>query len=117
MLENVKNLVSDRFIHTFNKWLNYLESRGYTNYWKVLKGSDFGIPQERERVFCVSILNPEGNFVFPSGWKLDKNTIDFLQTKEEIGEELWEKLVDPVENYETYLKDNEQFKKFAIIQK
>ena len=117
MLENVKNLVSERFIDTFNLWLNYLESRGYTNYWKVLKGSDFGIPQERERVFCVSILNPEGDFVFPSGWKLDKNTIDFLQTKEEIGEELWEKLVDPVENYETYLKDNEQFKKFAIIQK
>ena len=117
MLENVKNLVSERFIGTFNLWLKYLESRGYTNYWKVLKGSDFGIPQDRERVFCVSILNPEGDFVFPSGWKLDKNTLDFLQTKDEIGEELWEKLVDPQENYEDYVKDNPQFKKFAVIVK
>ena len=117
MLENVKNLVSDRFIHTFNKWLNYLESRGYTNYWKVLKGSDYGIPQDRERVFCVSILNPDGDFVFPRGYKLTKNTEDFMQTKEEIGPELWEKLVDPDENTDIYLRDNEQFKKFAGVQK
>ena len=86
-------------------------------YWKVLKGSDFGIPQDRERVFCVSILNPEGDFVFPRGWKLNKNTLDFIQTKEEIGQELWEKLVDPDENIDIYLGDNEQFKKFAGVQK
>lgn len=117
MLENVKNLVSERFIDTFNLWLKYLESRGYTNYWKVLKGSDFGIPQDRERVFCVSILNPEGDFVFPRGWKLNKSVEDFLQTKEEIGPELWDKLVDPPENYKDYVNDNPQFKKFAIVQK
>lgn len=117
MLENVKNLVSERFIDTFKLWLSYLESRGYTNYWQVLKGSDYGIPQDRERVFCISILNPEGEFRFPKGWKLDKSVEDFMQTKEEIGEELWEKLVDPVENYDEYIKSNEQFKKFAIIQK
>lgn len=117
MLENVKNLVSERFIGTFNLWLKYLESQGYTNYWKVLKGSDFGIPQDRERVFCISILNPEGNFIFPKGCKLEKNTLDFMQTKEEIGEDLWNKLVDPDENTDIYLKDNEQFKKFAAEQK
>ena len=117
MLENVKNLVSERFIDTFNLWLSYLESRGYTNYWKVLKGSDFGVPQDRERVFCVSILNPEGDFVFPRGWKLDKSVEDFLQTKEEIGPELWDRLVDPPENYKDYVNDNPQFKKFAIVQK
>lgn len=118
MLENVKNLVSERFIDTFNLWLDYLSSQGYTNYWKVLKGSDFGIPQDRERVFCISILNPEnGNFVFPKGHKLDKNVNDFMQTKEEIGEELWEKLVDPKENYESYLEDNPNFKKYAVKQK
>jgi len=117
MLENVKNLVSERFIDTFNLWLNYLESQGYTNYWKVMVGSDFGIPQDRERVFCISILNPDGEFRFPNGYKLEKNTEDFLQTKEEIGEELWGKLVDPKENYETYIQENEQFKKFASVQK
>jgi len=117
MLENVKNLVSERFMETFNLWLKYLESRGYTNYWKILKGSDYGIPQDRERVFCVSILKPEGEFVFPKGWKLDKNTLDFMQTKEEIGQDLWDKLVDPQENTDIYIRDNEQFKKFAAIQK
>ena len=117
MLENVKNLVSDRFIDTFNLWLKYLESRGYTNYWKVLNSSDFGIPQDRHRVFCISILNPDGDFEFPKGCKLTTNAEDYMQTKEDIGEELWNKLVDPPENIDIYLKENEQFKKFAVEQK
>lgn len=112
MLENVKNLVSDKFIGTFNQWLDYLESQGYTNYWKVLKGSDFGIPQDRDRVFCVSILNPNGEFVFPKGHKLDKSIEDFMQTKEEMGE-MYEKLLEPKENYEKYVSENSHFKKFA----
>lgn len=117
MLENVKNLVSERFIDTFNLWLDYLESKGYTNYWKVLNSQDFGIPQDRHRVFCISILNPDGEFVFPKGMKLTTNVIDYMQTKEEIGQTLWDKLVDPPENYDTYMKDNEQFKKFAGTQR
>ena len=40
-----------------------------------------------------------------------------MQTKEEIGPELWDKLVDPVENTDIYLRENEQFKKFAVVQK
>lgn len=117
MLENVKNLVSERFIDTFNDWLNYLETQGYTNYWKVLCGLDYGIPQDRHRVFCVSILNPDGEFHFPNGRKLTTSVEDFMQTKDEIGEEIWNKIVDPPENYENYIKDNEQFKKFAVEQK
>ena len=117
MLENVKNLVSDRFIDTFNLWLKYLESKGYTNYWKVLNSCNYGIPQDRNRVFCISILNPNSDFVFPNGFKLKTNTEDYMQTKEEIGEELWNKLVEPQENIDVYLKDNSQFKKFAVEQK
>ena len=62
-------------------------------------------------------MNPEGEFMFPRGWKLEKNTMDFVQTREEIGEELWNKLADPKENIDIYIRDNEQFKKFAAIQK
>lgn len=116
MLENVKNLVSDKFIHTFNLWLDYLKSQGYTNWWKVLKGSDYGIPQERERVFCVSILNPDGNFIFPKGHKLYKSVEDFMQTKEQMGD-TYENIVDPKENYENYIKENPQLYKFAVKQK
>lgn len=57
LMENVKNLISKKHKPYFDKWLEYLESLGYTNYWKVLNAKDFGIPQNRERVFCVSILN------------------------------------------------------------
>lgn len=55
LLENVKNLVSKKFKADFDKWLDFLAELGYTNYWKVLNAKDYGIPQNRERVFCVSI--------------------------------------------------------------
>lgn len=56
MMENVKKLVSKAFMPDFQAWLDYLESLGYNNYWKVVNGNECGIPQNRERVFCVSIL-------------------------------------------------------------
>ena len=65
LLENVKNLVGTTHIHNFELWLKQLESYGYTNYWQVLNAVDYGAPQSRERVFCVSILNPKKEFVFP----------------------------------------------------
>lgn len=65
LLENVKNLVSKKFISDFNRWLEFLSSLGYKNYWKVLNAKDYGIPQNRERVFCVSIRGEHEPFVFP----------------------------------------------------
>lgn len=50
LLENVKNLVSKKFINDFEKWCTELESYGYKNFYKVLKASDYGVPQSRERV-------------------------------------------------------------------
>lgn len=116
LMENVKNLVGKTFIDTFYSWLDYLESQGYTNYWKVLNGVDYGIPQARERVFCVSILNPEERFYFPKGIQLKKNVYDYSLTKEELGD-TYNELVMPIENYESYINDNEQFRKFATKQK
>ena len=65
LLENVKNLVSKKFKADFDKWLDFLGELGYTNYWKVLNAKDYGIPQNRERVFCVSIRGEHEPFVFP----------------------------------------------------
>jgi DNA (cytosine-5)-methyltransferase 1 len=65
LLENVKNLVSKKFKADFDKWLDFLAELGYTNYWKVLNAKDYGIPQNRERVFCVSIRGKHEPFVFP----------------------------------------------------
>lgn len=78
LMENVKNLVSKKFKIQFEEWLKYLESLGYTNYWEILNAKDYGIPQNRERVFVVSILDNE-NYDFPSGFKLEKCLKDFLE--------------------------------------
>lgn len=65
LMENVKNLTSKRYIELFKSWCDELESYGYTNYWSILDSQNYGVPQHRERVFLVSILNPEIDFVFP----------------------------------------------------
>lgn len=52
--ENVKNLVSKRFKNEFETVLNSLDEIGYNSYWKVLKASDFGIPQERESLYNLN---------------------------------------------------------------
>ncbi len=66
LLENVKNLVSAKHKPHFDRWLAYLSSLGYTNYYKVMNAKDYGnTPQNRERIFVVSILGDHDPFVFP----------------------------------------------------
>lgn len=79
LLENVKNLVGKRFKSGFEEWQEYLTSIGYTNYWEVLNAKDFGIPQNRERVFMVSILGEHEPYVFPKPIKLEKRLKDVLE--------------------------------------
>ena len=70
--ENVKNLTSKKFNAQFQIVLQSLEDAGYNNYWAVLNLKDFGIPQNRERVFIVSIRKDvdTGCFEFPGGFPL-----------------------------------------------
>ena len=62
--ENVKNVLSVKHKHNFDNYLTAMQSLGYTNYYEVLNAKDFGVPQNRERVFTVSILK-DSNFKFP----------------------------------------------------
>lgn len=78
LLENVKNLVSKKFKADFDKWLDFLAKLGYTNYWKVLNAKDYGIPQNRERVFCVSIRGEHKPFVFPKPKELTIRLRDMI---------------------------------------
>lgn len=81
LLENVKALVGKKFKPDFDRWLDKLEQLGYNNYWQVLNAKDYGIPQNRERVFVVSIrkdVDTEG-YVFPSPIKLEKRLKDILE--------------------------------------
>ena len=79
--ENVKNLTSKKFSTQFETVLKSLEDAGYNNYWKVLNAKDYGIPQNRERVFIVSIRKDVDNelFEFPKPYKLEKRLKDFLE--------------------------------------
>ena len=84
LLENVKNLVGKKFKEQFDEWLNYLESLGYTNYWQVLNAKDYGVPQNRERVFVVSVLNDKDkNYIFPQKQTLNICLKDVLESQVE----------------------------------
>lgn len=78
LMENVKNLVSKKFTPYMKEWLRFLEGQGYSNYTKVLNAKDFGVPQNRERVFMVSILG-DASFHFPKPLTLEKRLKDVLE--------------------------------------
>lgn len=79
LLENVKNLVGKKFKADFDKWLEYLEGLGYTNYWQVLNAKNYGVPQNRERVFVISILGEHEPFEWPTPIPLEKCIADILE--------------------------------------
>ena len=75
--ENVKNLLSKKHIHNFENYLHRLNDLGYTNSYQVLNSKDYEIPQNRERVFTISVLN--GNkFKFPQKKELKLRLKDLL---------------------------------------
>lgn len=78
--ENVKNVLSKKHMPAFQRYLNDLEKLGYKNSFEVLDARDFGIPQARERVFTISLLDGS-NFDFGKLRKTKmKKVSDFLQT-------------------------------------
>lgn len=81
--ENVKALTGKKFKNEFELILRSLEEVGYVNYWKVLNAADFGIPQNRERVFIVSIRKDidDRSFIFPDGFELKKRLKDVLEKR------------------------------------
>jgi DNA (cytosine-5)-methyltransferase 1 len=64
----------------FNAWQRTLEKYGYKNFAKVLNAKDYGVPQNRERIFCISILNGD-NYFFPQPKKLQIKLKDILEAK------------------------------------
>ena len=77
--ENVKNLLSKKHKHNFDKYIERMNELGYTSYYKVLNAKDYVIPQGRERVITVSIRNDvQKVFKFPEPRELTKTVKDFL---------------------------------------
>lgn len=79
LMENVKALTFKKNMSSFNNWLKILEDLGYKNHWKVLNAKDYGIPQNRERVFCISILDDEKGYKFPKKQILKTRLKDVLE--------------------------------------
>ena len=81
--ENVKNLLSKKHRHNFDSYLEIMESLGYKNYYQVLNAKDYGIPQNRERVFTISIRDDiyykQGSFWFPPKQELKLKLKDMLE--------------------------------------
>lgn len=104
LLENVTGLITKKFKPFFNKWLDYLGLLGYNSYWAVLNGKDFGVPQNRERVFVVSIRRDIDNntFEFPKGFDSGVRLKDILETnvdecyylKQELQDKFREQAID-----------------------
>lgn len=81
LMENVAALVSQKFIRLFNAWQLELESYGYRNFAKVLNAKDYGVPQNRERIFMVSILDEQARYEFPDPMPLTLRLKDVLEDK------------------------------------
>lgn len=92
--ENVKAITNKRFRSTFDLFIKELESYGYNVYWKVLNARDYGIPQNRERVYCVIIRKDmdNGKFHFPEPKPLTRTLHDLLEEKVDEKYYLSEKL-------------------------
>lgn len=102
--ENVKALISRKFLPDFLKWQRKVEALGYTNYWKVMNAKGYGVPQNRERVFMVSIRNDleRNTFTFPSPRKLQTVLADILEQDADKSFFLKDEMV------EKFLRNNEK---------
>lgn len=102
--ENVKNVISKKHIHNFNNYLEKMKNIGYTSYYQVLNAKDYGIPQNRERVFTISIRNNINlDFVFPPKQELKLKLKDMLE--DNIDEKYY--LSDELTNKIRYRFDDE----------
>ena len=80
LFENVSALVSEKFRPTFFKWCLTLEKLGYTNHYQLMNAKDYGVPQNRLRIFMVSILGEHAPYYFPKPFPLEKRLKDVLET-------------------------------------
>lgn len=108
LMENVANLLSDKFKPFFYSWLKTLEEMGYCSYYDVLNAKDFGIPQNRERIFCVSILGKHVPYVFPQRKPLTLKLKDMLEDRPDEKYYLSNDKIDKISRWSSYQKPLER---------
>lgn len=78
LMENVKALTQKKFRAEFEKWQQTLRNLGYTNFWKVMNATESNVPQNRERVFMVSVWGGH-TYEFPRPLELERRLIHVLE--------------------------------------
>ena len=97
LMENVPQVHGKKNMEDFQRWIQFLESKGYSNYWQDLNAKNYGVAQNRNRCFMVSIL---GNYKheFPKPIELTKRMKDYLEDEVDekyyINNEKAQKLID-----------------------
>ena len=97
LMENVPQVHGKGNMEDFQKWIDFLDSKGYSNYWQDLNAKNYGVAQNRDRCFMVSILE-DWNYKFPQPIPLTKTMKDYLEEdvdeKYYINNEKAQKLID-----------------------
>lgn len=111
--ENVKNIVGKQFKETtFKLFTDELEEYGYNVYWKVLNAKDYGIPQNRERVYLILIKKEldNGKFKYPDGFdngiRLRDVLDDNVEEKYYVSEEKLQRFIDNIKDKDIPISDN-----------
>lgn len=107
LTENVRALVSQKFLPGFLKYVEYMNSLGYTTFQQILNAKDYGIPQNRERIFVVSVLG-DAWFNFPQPFPLK------LRLKDMLEEKVDEKYYLPQDKVDQFIEQLDDEKKALI---
>lgn len=78
LMENVTQVHGKSNMKDFSMWIDFLESKGYSNYYKDLNAKNFNVAQSRDRCFMVSILG-DYSYTFPTEIPLKKIMADYLE--------------------------------------
>ena len=78
LMENVPQVHNKKNMADFHKWIEFLENKGYSNFWQDLNAKNYGVVQNRNRCFMVSILG-DYIFEFPNPIELNKTMKDYLE--------------------------------------
>lgn len=120
--ENVKNLLSKKHKHNFEAYIETMNQLGYKSYYQVLNAKDYGIPQNRQRVFTISILD-DSKFEFPSHINCNQ-LINFLDKDVPLDYYVNDHFIEQIKNtkfkIDNYVEEtnkliNGEFKHFKIM--
>lgn len=112
--ENVKNLLSKKHRHNFDAYLEAMEKLGYKSYYKILNAKDYGIPQNRERVFTISLIEREREYEWPSPMPLERKLKDMLDIEVPESYYLSEGRIKAIQTWEERQKENGRGFRFEV---